>query len=266
MKNSFRDGTLRSAISLFFDGDIGASRAFLEAYLREQPGDALAHALAAAVEFYEGLLRWLLAGGDLSIGSLMRGQRVEIGNMQLEAMTSSLKRADILAKSMLEDRDRSDMGIFALSIAGGIRRDYNALVLNRWTTSLHYAQEVNSLGRRLLKTDPQAHDAYCIFAWSEYLISCVPAFVRPFAKIPGISGNRTKAIKFCEVSSKSGCYSREFAMCLLVALYSAEGQEEDALRVISEIARQYPKNAIIGEELKRRKNGNKKEDDDDRPI
>jgi hypothetical protein len=265
MKNSFRDGTLRPAITLFFDEDIGASRAFLGSHLQAHPDDALAHALTAAVEFYEDLVSWLLAGADLSIGGLMRGQRMEIGNKRRELVMSSLRRADLLAKPLLGDQDGADMGIFALSVAGGIRRDYNALVLNRWKSSLHYAQEVNLLGRKLLKTDPQAHDAYCIFAWSEYLISRVPAVVRPFAKIPGIAGNRAKAIRFCEVSSKTGSYSREFAMCLLVALYSEEGRTKDALRVVSKLARQYPKNSIIGEELRRRELSSTKVGDHDKP-
>jgi hypothetical protein len=252
MKNSFRDGTLRPAITSFFNEEIDASRAFLKSHLETAPEDPLAYAIAAAVEFYGTVIGWMLAGGEISAASLLRGRHMEMRDEQRDAMIESLRLAEGFAEQARVDDDLSDMGIFALSVVSGVRRDFDCLVLQSWKSSLAHAQDANLLGRKMLKANPRAHDAYCIFAWSEYLIQRVPAAVRPFARIPGITGDRVKAIQFCEVASRTGCYYREFALCLLVALYTEEGNHAAATRILSDLAGQFPKSSTIASELKRR--------------
>jgi hypothetical protein len=252
MKNSFRDGTLRPAITNFFNEEIDASRAVVRSHLRASPDDPLAHAIGAAVAFYGNVIGWMLGGGEVSAASFLRGDRMEIKAEDRDAIMESLEHAESLATRTLTNDDLADGAIFALSVASGIRRDFDCLVLRHWKSSLTHAQDANLFGRKLLKANPKAHDAYCIFAWSEYLISRVPAAVRPFARIPGITGDRTKAIQFCEVASRTGNYYREFASCLLVALYTDEGNDASATRILSGLASQFPKNSTVSSELKKR--------------
>jgi hypothetical protein len=252
IKNSFRQGTLRPAVTRFFNEEIDAGRAFLRSHLESCPDDALAHAMVAALDLYGSLVAWILAGREVSADSLWRGHRMELSNDRRDAIMNSLRRAERSAEQVLADPDCADMGVFALALVSGIRRDYCGLVLNQWTESLTHAQEANLLGRRLLKANPGAHDAYCIFAWSEYLISRVPSVVRPFARIPGITGDRSRAIQYCEVASRTGCYYREFAACLQVALYAEEGKAAESMRLLSGLAGQFPNNSSMAAELKRR--------------
>jgi hypothetical protein len=252
MKNSFREGTLRPAIDSLFNQEIEAGRAFLVAHLQSCPEDCLAYAIRAGVEFYGEVLNWILSCGDLSGGSVSRADRMKIDDRSSQFILESLDRAEKLAQTAMGRADSADLGIFTHALAKSIRRDYEGLVHHRWLASLTRAQEANLLGRDLLKANPNAHDAYFIFAVSEYLISRVPAMARPFAKIPGISGNRSKAIQFCLVASKTGCYFREFALGLLVVLYTEDGKPEDALSVLSQLAERFPKNSMIAAERDKR--------------
>jgi hypothetical protein len=252
IKNSFRDATLRPALDKFFNEELDASRAFLAAHVGSTPEDPLAYALAAALDFYGSMAAWILSGPADRIGRLVRGQRMELSVEQRDRIMDSIRRAEGAAERTLADGACADLGIFALALVSGVCRDYHGVVLNQWKESLGHAQEANLLGRKLLKANPKAHDAYCIFAWSEYLIARLPSVARPFAKIPGITGNRTKAIQFCEVASRTGCYFREAAACLLVALYTEEGRPEDAMRILSGLAGRFPRNSLIAAELKKR--------------
>ncbi|HEY3824358.1 MAG TPA: hypothetical protein VGL82_07350 [Bryobacteraceae bacterium] len=233
------------------------SRAFLETHLRTQPKDALAWALGAAIEFYDVVIDWMIGGAEITPGKLLRGKKLQIGDDKSGRILQFAGKAEEFARGLVSDPATEDMGYFALSISSGVRRDYEALVLGHWKASLAHAQETNLLGRKLLKANPKAHDAYCIFGWSEYLISRVPAPVRRLARIPGITGNRARAIQFCEVPVKSGQYYREFAMCLLVALYSEEGKTAEAVGVLTDLARAYPTNTAVAAELTRRSTGEK---------
>lgn len=253
MNNSFRDGTLRPALAGLFNDEPDLSRSFLNSHLELHPQDPLAHALLAAVNFYDRVIGWMLSRGKVTTVGLLRMQRMDMSNDQLNSILSSLQLSESQANRILGDPQLDDLAILALSVAGGVRRDYDALVLHQWMSSLARAQEVNLLGRKLLKANPGAHDAYCIFGWSEYLISLVPAVFRPLVKIPGITGNRQKAIQFCRVASRTGSYYRDFALCLLVALYDDEQNPEEALRVLSRLATEFPGNSTIAAELIRRR-------------
>jgi hypothetical protein len=250
MHNTFRDGTLLPAVHSFFNEELDASRAFLRAYLRASPEDPLAHAIAAAIEFYSVVIGWMLGGGAASAENFVRGQRIELDAARSESIQGSLRLTERCANAVLADDGCADLAIFARSIAESIRRDWSALVLNQWADSLSHAQEANLLGRKLLKANPAAHDAYCIFGSSEYLISRVPAAMRPFAKIPGVTGSRAKAIQFYEVASRTGRYYKEFARCMLVALYTEEGRASEALRTLSGLADEFSKNTAISAALR----------------
>lgn len=251
-KNSFREGTLRPALDKFFNEEPEASRAYLAAYLESIPDDPLAHALAAALDFYGSMAAWILASPAAVTRRLMLGQHMELSEERHDRIMDSIRRAEGAVERALVDHACADLGIFALALVSGVCRDYYGVVLNRWKESLAHAQEANLLGRKLLKANPKAHDAYCIFGWSEYAVARLPSVARPFAKIPGITGDRAKAIQFCEVASQTGCYFRETAACLLVALYTEAGRREDAMRILSELAGQFPGNSLIAAELKKR--------------
>lgn len=252
MKNSFRDGSLQPAITSFFNQDIDASRRFLATHLRACPEDCLAHGLKAAIEFYDVVLRWMLTCRGESVAGFIRNHRMVLADDRRATILDSLSCAENLARRAEPESEIADMGLFTLSLVSSVRRDYEGLVRNQWMACLTHAQEANLLGRKLLKANPGAHDAYLVFAWSEYLISRTPPAVRPFAKIPGIAGNRSKAIQFCLVSSKSGCYFRELAMCLLTVLYTEEGNEDHAIEILNQLAERFPNNAMFLAELRRR--------------
>src|SRR5690242_20384792 len=114
-KNSFREGTLRPALDKFFNDEPEASRAFLAAYLVSIPDDPLAHALAAALDFYGSMGRWLLAGDAPLVRRLVRGQRMELSEERRDRIMDSIRRAEEAVERALADHACADLGIFALA-------------------------------------------------------------------------------------------------------------------------------------------------------
>jgi hypothetical protein len=133
-----------------------------------------------------------------------------------------------------------------------VERDVLVLAYKRWMAGLDHAKEAGFYARRLLEVNRQAYDAYYVIGLSEYVLSQVPGLLRPFAKIPGVIGERGRAVQFLEaVAGSPECYFQDFARQILVTIYGEQGRMGDALRVAEELAKDFPGNIGYRAELER---------------
>ncbi len=250
MEPTFPDLSLRPALTHFFNFEIEACNALLAARIRERPQDSFVWALSAAFTFYEdafaSVIRWTeQERRHYTVAGFLQGEGVVLEKHRKQAVKTALANATNHAEAALARQPGAAEPLFALCLASVIKRDYNALAKKRWARSLDHAKEANRLGRRLLKANPGAYDAYAVFGFSEYLMVQLPAVVRPFVEIPGITGSRRKAIEFCEISAKSGVYCKELARIMLIGLYSEVNRPDDALRMMEELDRDFPGNTLF---------------------
>jgi hypothetical protein len=166
-----------------------------------------------------------------------RALQKEIGN--------DLRQARTLAAKVLVAHAGDPAALLALCVVEGVNRDGLALVSKRWSAAIAHAQRAHLIARRLLEHEPLAHDAHFVFGSTEYLVSRVPAPVRPFVHIPGIAGDKRKAIGHCQIAAKSGFYFREFASRTLVNLYVEQDCLTEALRLLDELVDEFPGNPML---------------------
>src|SRR5205823_1162743 len=129
--------------------------------------------------------------------------------------------------------------------------DALALLHKRWMASLTHAQEAAMQAQRLLKVNDRAYDAYYVIGMTEYLVTQIPVLVRPFARIPGIVGKKSRAIDFLEAAAGAGCYLQDFARQSLVTIYLEERQRQNAIRLLESLAKDFPGNAGYRAELEK---------------
>ncbi len=240
MSAPFPEGPLRQAVRHLFNSDLASSQSVLGAYLREAPNDPLAHALMAAVTFYHYVSIRIPERETRSIVGVLLGPGIVMPQAMQKEIGSTLRRAQTLATELGDPST-----VLALCIVEGVNRDGLALVSKRWSASLAHAERAHKLARRLLEREPSAHDAYFVFGSTEYLISRVPTPVRAFTHIPGVSGDKKKAIGFCEIAAASGWYFQDFARRTLVNLYTEEGRLRDAVQLIGQLVTEFPGNPML---------------------
>jgi hypothetical protein len=243
MFEPFPEGPLRQAVRHLFNSDLASSQSVLNAYLREVPRDPLAHALTAAVAFYHYVSLRLPERETRSIVGVLLGPGIVMPQALQKEIGATLRRAQTLAAQLGDPST-----ILALCIVEGVNRDGLALVSKHWSASLAHAERAHVLARRLLEREPAAHDAYFVFGSTEYLISRIPAPVRALIHVPGVDGDKKKAVSFCEIAAATGWYFREFARRTLVNLYVEEGRLADAVELIGELAAEFPGNAMLRED------------------
>jgi hypothetical protein len=212
MEQPFEDGPRREALRHMFRSDPNAAHDVLDAYLELHPRDPLAHSLNAAVTFYHHMSTRMPGGPRETLALVILGKRIVFPATLKKELEADLGRARAYAK------DHCPGSLLSLAIVEGVKRDYLAMVSQKWMASFECARLAHSHARHLLKIAPQAHDAYFVLAVTEYMVHRIPALLRPFTPIEGVRGDRRKAMRYCETVIESGYYFQEFARLLLVEL------------------------------------------------
>lgn len=65
--------------------------------------------------------------------------------------------------------------------------------------------------------------------------------MRGLAKIPGVAGDTKKALRFCEIAAASGC----IFINSRVNLHVEDGRIADAVRLIGNLADEFPGNPLL---------------------
>jgi hypothetical protein len=244
------DEALRTAVRRMFNSELEASEAILAGCVAKAPGDPLAHSLSAAVPFYHFVGSRLRPHGGESMQDLILGKGTG-RPAGIDHIAMMVQRARRLAGADLSANPRDQNALLAMCVAEGVERDVRVLVYKRWMAGLEHAREAGRHARRLLEVNREAYDAYYVIGLSEYVLSQVPELLRPVARIPGVVGERRRAVQFLEAAARDGCYFQDFARQMLVTIYVEERRMGDALRVAEGLARDFPGSVGFRAELER---------------
>jgi hypothetical protein len=234
---------LRVALRHLFNSEFEESLEVLKRYVAVCPHDPLGHALSAAVPFYHFVGNRLQPHGSASMQELIIGKSIDLPP-NFAQINDFLQQARRFTQN-------DPNSLLALCIVEAIERDALGLFHKRWMASLKHAQAAAMHARRLLDTDPKAYDAYYVIGFSEYILSQLPAFIRPFTRIPGIVGQKSRAIQFLEAAARSGRYLQDFARQMLVTIFLEERRPNDAVKVLETLAKDFPGNDGYSTELQK---------------
>lgn len=245
MPTPFVEGPLRQAVRHLSNLDLEAGKAAIDGYLRELPDDPLAHALSAAIPFYHYVSIRIPEQDSRTIAGILLGPGIAMPQALQKEIAGGLRRARTLAATRLASNPGDLSALLASCIDESVNRDGLALVSKRWSASLAHARRAHVLAKRLLERYPLAHDAYFVFGSTEYLLARIPPPMRAFTRIPGVTGDRKKAIVFCETAIKSGWFFREFARRTLANLLVDEGRLVEAEKLLAALVEEFPGNRIL---------------------
>ena len=83
----------------------------------------------------------------------------------------------------------------------------------------------------------------------EYIVGSLPFFLRWFIRFDQIDGDKQAGIaKLTEVAEK-GRYFRPYAKIMLSVIYLREKKPAEASKLLGELARDFPENPLIRQEL-----------------
>jgi tetratricopeptide (TPR) repeat protein len=97
----------------------------------------------------------------------------------------------------------------------------------------------------VLELDPSRKEAAMVVGTYRYVVSTLSMPLRMMAYVAGFGGGRDRGIQMIqETAATRDNESRTDAMFALVLLYNRERRYDDALRVLEELRRMYPRNRL----------------------
>ena len=114
-----------------------------------------------------------------------------------------------------------------------------------WIQALRESITGRRANDKILDIDPSFVDAHLIHGLSEYVVSCLPAYLRMLGKFNGFHGDKEDGIKQLEMVSVNGIRNRYDASILLAVIYRREHRSNDAIPLLDDLATRFPRNHLF---------------------
>jgi len=158
---------------------------------------------------------------------------------------AALQRAESMAMAHLARNSSDRDALLAMTLASGLRADYEALVEKRNTVSLRNADEARTWGQKLLAVDPTCYDAYLAMGSSNYVVGNLSAPLRWMLRLGGVSGDKEEGIRQLKLTADHGRYLAPLARILLAIAYLRDHDVHQAQYLLSSLQHDFPENSLF---------------------
>jgi tetratricopeptide (TPR) repeat protein len=245
---------LDEAFSHLYSSDFDGAQLILDRYLKQSPNDPVGYSVKASGYLFSELHRL----GILEADFFKDDKRISDKKKSLkpdpkvrDQFYEAIRKARELANDDLARNPDDANALFAQCLASGNQTDYMALIEKKQIQSLAVNKEGYRTARRLLKIAPDYYDAYLTTGFTEYLIGSMPLVFRWFVRFDDVQGDKRQGVQNIETVAQKGHYLKTFAKILLATAALREKRPEEARRILEELTRAYPQNALLKQELVR---------------
>jgi tetratricopeptide (TPR) repeat protein len=245
------------AMELGYNLDYPEALATFREVIAADPLDATSERLAAATLW----MHMLFEQGAITVDDYLGQARSKIDRPKprphlVEAFRAHLDRATVLAERRLKlvgaphgssaevQRARAELHYAAGAVAA-LRASYIGTIEGRVLDGVGASRRAYNEHKRALALDPHRADAGLLVGLYRYTVGCLPLGMRLMARLAGFSGNRSAGLQLVEDAARQQSNVQTNAMFMLVLLYNREGRPADALRIIEQLQRRYPRNRLL---------------------
>ena len=187
----------------------------------------------------------LVSGGN----SIFRRAKVKISPEDEKRFEEAVDRAAQLAQARLKEDPKDKEALYALGVTYGIRANFAFLVKKAWLEALRDATMARKTHNKITEMDPNFVDARLIQGVHDYVIGSLPLTYRVLGFLAGFRGDRPAGIRAVENVAKNGIRSDIDADVLLIAIYRREKRSQDAIPMLAELVRRFPRNHLFRFEM-----------------
>ena len=210
------------------------------------PSDPAAHNLAAGIAWIDLLFRQ----GAITVDDYLGQARANIPraapNADLDAaFHNALRQALTLSEERLRQHPADADAHYQVGAAYGFLASYTATVEGRLLGSLGAARRAYHEHERTLELDPRRKDASLIVGMYRYAVSGLPAPLRLLAHLVGFGSDRQRGLRMVEDAARFPSDVQPNALFTLILIYNREARYDDALRVIGDLQRRFPRNRLL---------------------
>lgn len=231
----------------YYNNDYDPAIAYFEEQVKAHPDDPaeynhLAQSILYRQMFRDGALESELVSGN---NPFLRRPKLEMPAEDKQHFLDCLNRAVELSQSELAKNPDDIMALYSLGVAHGLRANYLFLGEKAWLAALHEATAARKANQQVLRIDPNFVDAHLILGLDQYVVACLPFYLRAIGSIGGFHGDKQAGIHQLELVTKSGIMNRYDAEVLLAVIYRREHCPQQAIPLLEDLAERFPRNYLF---------------------
>jgi hypothetical protein len=167
------------------------------------------------------------------------------------AFEAELAKADDLAGKVLAQSSDDPNALLARTLSDGMRADYAVLIAQQTRAGLNFLKSSRSLAEKLIRIDPDCHDAYLALGIENYILGLRSAPTRWMLRLSGAQTDKDKGIEYLKITAEKGRYLGPYARLLLAIAALRDQDKTTAKKLLSDLAREFPQNRLYQIELAR---------------
>jgi tetratricopeptide (TPR) repeat protein len=235
------------ATELTYNLDHDEAMRVLRQAVAAEPGNAANHRALAATLWLNILFQRGAVTVDHYLGSFSRAN-VDIKNPPT-ALDAEFRRESARAVQIAEQRIAAapkDAGAHLdLGTSLGLQASYTASVEGRLLAGFKQARRSYDECEQAMALDASRREPGLVVGTYRYIVSTLSLPMRLMAYVAGFGGGKERGLKMIEETAASRAENRTDAQFALVLLYNRERRFDDALRVLNELRKEYPRNRLL---------------------
>lgn len=234
------------AADLAYNLDYPEALATLREAVAADPRDPASARRLAAVAWFTILFRSGAVLVDDYLGQTRSNVTRQAPPADLDALfRSEIARAVALSDERLRANPRDAEAHFQAGAAAGFMASYVATVEGRVLGGFRSAKRAYDEHERVLELDPRRTDAGFVVGLYRYAVSSLSPPMRLLSYIAGFGGGKERGLKLVETAASEPTSVQTDARFVLIVMYSRELRFDDALAVIGQLQRRYPRNRLL---------------------
>jgi tetratricopeptide (TPR) repeat protein len=222
-----------------------------EAQVAREPNNPNAHNHVAQTVLYREMFQAGALESELVHGSnpFLRRERLTASAESARRFDESIATAMRLAEERIAKNDRDTDAMYALGVSHGLRANYNFLVRKAWRDSLKDATTARKLHNKVVELKPEFIDARLVQGVHDYIVGSLPWHWKMLGFIAGFRGDREQGIRTLQLVARKGTINRHDAQVLLAAIYRRDRRPLDALPLLKDLEKRFPRNYLFRFEM-----------------
>jgi hypothetical protein len=248
--------SLDAGFRQMYNLDFAAAHKTFATWQELHPEDPLGPASNAAAYLFAEFDRLNILDSNVFI----EGRKFEqLGNLSPDPKVKfefqeELAKADDIAEKILSDSARDTNALFAKMVADGLRGDYAALVEKQKRAGLNFLKSSRSTAEKLIAIDPTCKDAYLALGIENYVLGIRSAPTRWMLSFTGAQTNKDKGLASLKITADKGRFFAPYARLLLAIAALRDNDKGAAMKLLTDLAREFPQNRLYQIELARLQN------------
>ncbi len=245
------DGRIAKGFDHFYNLEYDQAISDFSVALKDNPSDPnlnnhLAQAILYRAMFHAGALESELVTGN---NPFLRRQKVNPSPEDQKRFDDAINQALSLSQAKLAANKNDVQALYSLGVAYGLRANYNFLVRKAWMDSLKDATRARKAHNRVTELNSSVVDARLVQGVHDYVVGSLPFTYKLLGFLVGYRGDKDEGIRLLKVVAAKGNRNKVDAEVLLAAIYRRERRSKEAIPLVEDLLKRFPRNYLLNFEL-----------------